>query len=159
MMPMPRSRSDSEPSPLEKTRPTIGLLCDVPCNQYSCDMWAGVRDAARAFDVNLCYFAGGILKIPYAYKDQANVIYDRASSATLDGLVLWGGQLSHVVGAEGVRAFCERFRPLPMVSIELVLPGVPSLFVDNYQGMYDVVTHLIEVHGYRRIAYIDYPTC
>ena len=46
---------------------------------------------------------------------------------------------------------------MPIVNIGLALEGIPSLLTDNHQGMHDVVTHLIEVHGHRRIAYISGP--
>jgi len=121
-------------------------------------MWAGVRDAAQALDANLFYFAGGILDFAVNYRQQANLIYERIAPDTLDGLVIWGGQLAHIVGPREVFKFCRRFQPLPMLSIELEMEGIPSLFVDNYRGMYDITTHLIEVHGFTRLAYIDYPT-
>ena len=41
--------------------------------------------------------------------------------------------------------------------IGLTLPGIPSLLVENRQGMHDVVTHLIQKHGCRRIAYLHGP--
>ena len=87
---------------LRHTRPTIALICDIPWNQYSCDMWAGVRDATQALDANLFYFAGGILDFAVNYRQQANIIYERISLDTLDGLVIWGGQLAHIVGTSSL---------------------------------------------------------
>jgi PAS domain S-box-containing protein len=136
-------------------RPTIGLLSDRLYNEYSYTMWAGVADAARERGVNLLYFTGGHLNTP-GY-DLFNTIYELANPEILDGLVIWSALLGHQVGPEATRAFCERYRPLPMVSIGLALEGVPSILVDSYQGMRDVVTHLIEKHGYRRIAYLVGP--
>ncbi len=43
------------------------------------------------------------------------------------------------------------------MSVGLPLPGIPSVLVGNYQGMRDAVEHLIEVHGFRRIAFIRGP--
>lgn len=137
------------------TFPTIGLLCDAPVNQYSSNMWAGVRDAADAFGANLFYFAGGIpgWNSRY-YREQANVLYDRISQASFDGLVIWGAQLAHVVGTEFIRTFCGWFQPLPIVSIGLELEDFPCIAVNNYQGVYDLMTHLIEIHDFRKIGYV-----
>ncbi len=154
----PSQSTHQKASSSQGSRPTIGLICDIPWNQYSCDMWAGVRDAAWDLDANLLYFAGGILDFAVNYRQQANIIYNRITFDALDGLVIWGGQLAHIVGAREVFKFCQRFQPLPMISIELEMEGIPSLFVDNHQGIYDIVSHLIEVHGFTKLAYIDYPT-
>jgi GAF domain-containing protein len=39
-----------------------------------------------------------------------------------------------------------------VVNIATSLEGIPSVWADNYTGVRDAVHHLVEVHGYRRIA-------
>jgi len=85
------------------------------------------------------------------------MVDDLVNAENLDGLVIWGGALAQIVGFEEARATFERYRPLPMVSVALALEGIPSVLVDNYQGMRGAVVHLIEVHGHRRIAFIRGP--
>lgn len=135
-------------------RPTVGFMCERLITEYSTDVWNGVRDAVEEHEANLIYFSGNLLRDPRGFNTQANVIYDLADEEMIDGLVLWGAQLAHYATVEEYRVFCERYRSLPIVNIGLALEGVPSLLMDNYQGMRDVVAHLIEVHGHRRIAYI-----
>ena len=36
-------------------------------------------------------------------------------------------------------------------------PDLPGVVVDNEKGMQDIVTHFVEAHGYRRIAFICGP--
>ena len=134
-------------------RPTIGLLSDRLYNEYSYNMWAGVADAAREHGVNLLYFTGGHL----GSGDLFNTIFELANPEMMDGLVVWSALLGHDVGPEATSTFCERYRPLPMVSIGLALEGIPSIMVDNHGSMRDVVAHLIEKHGCRRIAYLNGP--
>jgi PAS domain S-box-containing protein len=135
-------------------RLTVGFMCERPITEYSIAVWNGVREAVWEHGANLIYFSGGLLRDPRGFNTQANVLYDLVDEETLDGLVLWGAQLAHYATVEDYRVFCERYRSLPIVNIGLALEGVPSLMMDNCQGMRDVVAHLIEVHGYRRIAYI-----
>jgi ABC-type sugar transport system substrate-binding protein/GAF domain-containing protein len=142
---------------LRGERPTIGLLCDLLLNEYDFNMWGGVRDAAWERGANLIYFAGGLLRSPDESRRLARVLYDLVSAETLDGLVIWGAQLAHYVDPGELRAFCRQYRPLPIVNIGLVLKDTPSLLFDNYQGMRDVVTHLIEAHDRRRIAFMHGP--
>jgi signal transduction histidine kinase/DNA-binding LacI/PurR family transcriptional regulator len=138
-------------------RPTIGFLAEHLSDEYNSGMWDGVQDAAREQGANLIYFAGGILHDPRGFSAQANVLYELVDKENLDGLLIWGALLAHYTTLEELKAFCERYHPLPIVNIGLALEGIPSLLADNYQGMHDVVTHLIEVHGHRHIAYICGP--
>ena len=138
-------------------RPTIGLLCEQLADEYSIGMWGGVRDAAREHGVNLLSFCGGTLMCPWGFEAQANMLYGLVDAQNLDGLVLWGAQLAHHTTLGELKEFCEGYRPLPITNIGLALEGIPSLLVENHQGMHDVVAHLIEVHGCRRIAYLHGP--
>jgi len=59
---------------------------------------------------------------------------------------------SHVPTHE-VQAFCDRYRSLPMTSVGLSLPGIPSVLIDNAMGLHDVFAHLIQGHDFRRILF------
>jgi signal transduction histidine kinase/DNA-binding LacI/PurR family transcriptional regulator len=122
-------------------------------------IWSGVADAARERDANLICFAAwslGALELD-EFGTQRNVLFDLVTSDSVDGLVISSGMLGMFVSAEELQDFCARYRPLPMVSIALALEGIPSVLVDNASGLRDAVSHLIEVHGYRRIAFIRGP--
>lgn len=58
-----------------------------------------------------------------------------------------------------VTYFSEQLKNLgiPAVSIEYKMDGMPSLVSDNYDGMYDLVKHVVEHHGARNILYIGGP--
>jgi len=116
---------------------TVGLLCDGPINQYSCDMWYGFRDAALAEGVRLVYFAAGIPGWNLGFREQSNVIFERINAANLDGLVVWGAQLSHIQGPEAIKKLCQSFIPLPICSIGLEMDTTLNLVADNRQGIYD----------------------
>jgi DNA-binding LacI/PurR family transcriptional regulator/GAF domain-containing protein len=154
---MNRKRKTEERAGTRNVRPTIGFLGEHLVDEYNTSIWEGVRDAAWEHEATLLYFSGGILRDPRGFNAQANILYGLVDEETLDGLVLWGAQLAHYTTLEELTAFCEQYRPLPIVNIGLALEGIPSLLVDSYQGMHDVVAHLIEVHGHRRIAYICGP--
>jgi PAS domain S-box-containing protein len=141
----------------KKKRPTIGLLMTRFEREFHRASWSGIADAALERDVNLICFDGGILRTPEGFAAQGNVLYDLVSSETIDGLIIWSSILDWAVESEEMEAFCKGFRPLPVVSVGREMEGVPSILVDNYQGMREDVAHLVEVHGYRRIAFIRGP--
>jgi PAS domain S-box-containing protein len=138
-------------------RPTIGLLIDWVEGGYHSALWSGVADVSREQDVNLLCFVGGPLHSPIGLEIQRNALYDLVDTPIVDGLVIAMGTLGNFSDLEQCKSFCERYRPLPMVSIALTLEGIPSIVVDNRPGMHEAVAHLIEVHGHRHIAFIRGP--
>jgi DNA-binding LacI/PurR family transcriptional regulator/anti-anti-sigma regulatory factor len=141
----------------KNSHPTVGLLTYGATDPNSHALWSWVDSVTRKHGANLVCFPANPLRSPRGFESQANVLYDLVGAENVDGLVIWGTILAYYVGAEEVRVFCERYRPIPIVSVALSLKGFPSVVVDNYQGMRDAVLHLIEAHGYRRIAFIRGP--
>lgn len=148
--------TDQKPNK-SNARPTIGLLVHDVSDSLGGPFWAGAADAAREHGVNLICFTGGILRSPLGFDAQRNVLYDLISAEVVDGLVIWTGILSHYIDQKDLAVFFERYRGLPKVNIEVPVGGIPCVLLDYYQGMCDVIAHLIEVHKYRRIAFIRGP--
>jgi DNA-binding LacI/PurR family transcriptional regulator/signal transduction histidine kinase len=141
----------------QKKRPTIGFILDWVGGRYQSQVWLGALAAAEARDANLIIFSGRSLSAPQGFLSQSNALYDVISSENLDGLVILSGTISNYVTQEEFREFVHRFQPLPIISISIELAGIPSLLIDNRGGMRAVIAHLIEVHGYRRIAFVGGP--
>ena len=99
----------------------------------------------------------GELRSPNGFEAQSNVIFDLVEAESLDGLIIWSAALDFYLSPAEMKEFYSRYRPLPIVSVEQEVAGLPSLVMDNKQGMCEAVSHLIEVHGYRRIAFIRGP--
>lgn len=140
-------------------RPTIAFLVDAieHIGGYQHNAWEGAMDAAQEQDVNLLCFVGRSLHSPYGPDAQITAIYDLVTAGRVDGLVLTTASICARIDQEETRQFLARFRPLPIVNIGLALSGYPSLLVDNERGLRDVLIHLIEDHGLRRIAFIRGP--
>lgn len=141
----------------KKKRPTIGLLIDELIGGYQHQMWPGIADLARERDVNLLCFSGKPLRSPLEFDSERNVIYGLASSQTIDGLIITSGTLGNYIPLHELEHFCQRYHPLPIVSIALPLEGIPSVLVNNDVGIREAVTHLVQDHGFRRIAFIRGP--
>jgi signal transduction histidine kinase/DNA-binding LacI/PurR family transcriptional regulator len=119
--------------------------------------WLGAADAAAAHGVDFVTFVGAEVDCPDGYRSQANAIYDLVGADMLDGLIVWTTALELFIGSRAMDEFCRRFDPLPIVSVERVMAGSPSVLMDDRQGMDDAVSHLIEAHGCDRIAFIRGP--
>lgn len=140
----------------QKTRPTIGMLIDNP-KHLPGQMWLGAVETARQHDVNLLCFAGEALGDPDEFGAQANIIYDLVNINRLDGLIIAAATIGTFLTQQEMETFCQRYVPLPIVTMEASVPGYPCVFADDYQAMRHVVAHLITVHEYRRIAFVCGP--
>jgi signal transduction histidine kinase/DNA-binding LacI/PurR family transcriptional regulator/ActR/RegA family two-component response regulator len=140
----------------QNARPTIGMLINWLVGLHELQ-WLGAVDAARAQRANLICFSGKELERPDNFYAQAGVVFDLVSPEHLDGLIIWTTTLQQFVGQQKMVEFCQQYQPLPMISVEQVMAGLPSLVVDEKQGMFAAVSHLIEVHGLQRIAFIRGP--
>jgi DNA-binding LacI/PurR family transcriptional regulator len=140
---------------MNSTRPTIGYFTPNIGENVSQAIWTGVVGGARELGANLICFAGEVLHATDAPPTPSNVAFDLASAKSLDGLVSWASAMGGSLTYDQNVAFHRRYHPLPVVSLSLPLTGIPVVVIDNYQGMRDLITHLVEFHGYHRLALIQ----
>lgn len=143
---------DNEPS--AHSRPTIGLITDWIDDQYQLDILNGINDLAKERDVNLLCFEGGALHAKNTLEARGNIVYQFASSENVDGLII--GSLGIFANIDEIIQFSKKYQPLPLVSINFEIPGIPICLIDDY-GIRDLILHLIKVHGYRTFAFIKSP--
>lgn len=154
---MAESSGVSHVPPKRLSQPTLGLLVDWLEGDYQTELVRGVADAARERSVNLVCFTGGVLNSPLRGSLQRNHIYELAGPENVDGILVMSGALGSHVGKEELSSFCAAYGDIPLCSIAVRLPGVPSVLVDNDAGVREAVTHLIRDHGHREIAFIHGP--
>jgi len=145
-----------QPSPTAN-RPTLGFLFASLHTGASLVIWPSLLDAAERHDVNLICFPGGRLQARDSFEIQRNAIFDLASNKCLDGLITWSSSLGGVLGPAEIRDFHQRYNPLPMVSLAQFMEGMPTVSLDSYFGMRALLAHLIEGHGFHKLAFIRGP--
>jgi putative nucleotidyltransferase with HDIG domain len=136
------------------TRKTIGVLIDWTVDPFQQLFLSGVMDFAAAEGAGCIVFEGGGMGSPYEYETQRNGIYRLVSGGVVDGLVILTASIAHFMSLNEAKSFCEQFHPLPLVSVSLEIPGATSVLVDNRPGMRQLLLHLIEHHGFRRIGFV-----
>lgn len=141
----------------QKVRRTIGLLIPNIHNEYMTGIWKGVIRGAEEHDINLLIFRGEAIKDPYGDGYQNNVIYDLIKPDNIDGIILASGALCNFISRKEFQDFCTRFKNIPMVSLSIEFPDIPSILTDNKSGIMHAVDHLVETHGYEKIAFIRGP--
>ncbi len=140
----------NQPTPAapQGDRPTIGLVVESFQDLRHLAAWPGVGDLAQERDVDLFCFVAGDHR-----GGAANVLHDLVSKDVVDGLISfhwWDNR-------QQFESVYDRWRPLPVVNILRAYEGHSGVMVDGYQAMRDMMRHLVQVHGYRRIAHARGP--
>ncbi len=134
----------------EKYRLNIGCVVDTIIYEYQAKVWGGIVREAKEKDVNLLTFAGGVTYSNHFLGINADHVYNLANPQNVDGLIV----LSATLGSYASGDFGKKYLPLPMVSVGLEIEDMPSILIDNKGGMKQALSHLIEDHGHKDIAFI-----
>ncbi|HEV2371572.1 MAG TPA: substrate-binding domain-containing protein [Streptosporangiaceae bacterium] len=113
------------------------------------EQWLGAADGARAQDACLISFCGRSA----GAREPVDAVYDLVTAESLDGLIVWTSVLAPEFGLERLAEFCQRL-PLPVVSVGQALGQAPVVLPRDRRAMFDMVSHLIGVHGCRRVAFV-----
>lgn len=141
----------------QDSRPTIGFLLSWFGETYTQAVFSAAVDTARERNINLICFEAG--RLHSSFQDGKNqILCDLAGEERLDGLVISSEGMDQFVSPQEIEDFIHQYYGdrLPVISIGK-LDGIPSIETDLKSGMCEEVSHLIEVHGYRRIAFIHGP--
>lgn len=142
---------------MTRSAPTFALVLDYLVSSYQVGLTRAIERITKTKGVNLLTFIGRAFNPSSAGDTTQNRIYELITNQTVDGIILLSGCVSHHLGSVGLASYCARYRPIPICSIGIELPQIPSLIISNEQGSRAVVDHLIVRHGASRIAYIGGP--
>ncbi|MBN2442803.1 MAG: substrate-binding domain-containing protein [Spirochaetales bacterium] len=142
---------------MKKKRPTIGFLTDWVESSYHLPILAGINEKAIELDVNILTFVGGAINSPHNYEKLRNIIYQFATSRTIDGLIISTGSIGHYITDVQLTEFINSYQPIPVVSLSQEIGSVHSILVDNKPGLHEMILHLIKKHGYSKPAFVSGP--
>jgi DNA-binding LacI/PurR family transcriptional regulator/signal transduction histidine kinase/CheY-like chemotaxis protein len=108
----------------------------------------------RELDLDLLLVYGGSLEGPNKWWRTQNSVYELVRSNCADGVVVVSTSLASYSGPDAARRLIQRCLPMPVCSLGLEVPGVPSVTIDNRSGMHAVVEHLLRDHGCRNVAFL-----
>ncbi|MBN1411763.1 MAG: substrate-binding domain-containing protein [Spirochaetales bacterium] len=129
-------------------RPTIGFIITwgLADNDFSIPIWWGAMDAAEKLGVNLIGFGDA----DFYNQDIGPSVYPQLSPGNLDGIIIVNPTFPELPR--------KLFGSLPVINITMQAEDVStSIMCDNEKGIQAAISHLIEVHGRRHIAFIRGP--
>ena len=131
----------------------IAVLSCGWCNDFVSDFLNGMRRATEGKDIDIYVFNA------YNYTEYSGFpnftgfsIFSLINYEDYDGIVV----LSDLIGNPRILEK-ERLRILkskkPAIAINKKMEGISCIRVDNYSGYYELLEHLIKIHGVKDIAY------
>ncbi|MBN2545454.1 MAG: substrate-binding domain-containing protein [Spirochaetes bacterium] len=127
-------------------RKTIAYLVRQVDDNVSNQIWSGIVTTAKELDINIIAFIGDVLG-----KNESNIAYELCNKKLFDGIITWATSETTNL------SYFNKFNDIPLLSLSLEIPGHPVVSIDCYSGMKEALTHLINEHGYTKIAFIRGP--
>jgi signal transduction histidine kinase/DNA-binding LacI/PurR family transcriptional regulator len=132
---------------------TIGFLGDTLLSRYQVRLFEGVRRAAGRAGARVVGFQGSVSgRSVRGTAFDGSFLFRLPTPEAFDGLIVASNLLSAALGFADVQTLFAR-HALPIVSLG-DLPECSKVVVDSLPGLSAVVSHLVTVHGCRRIAFI-----
>jgi phosphoserine phosphatase RsbU/P len=141
-----------------RRRPRIALIVNFLDSAYQMSLRTAIGRVAARRGADLVVAIGRALDHEDENERALNVVYSWLSKESVDGAIIVAAAISKYSGSEGIARLCRSLAPIPTCSIGLLLPGVPSIVLDNRAAMREQVSHLAKHHLCKRIAYIGGPS-
>jgi|LFRM01.1.fsa_nt_gb HD-GYP domain-containing protein (c-di-GMP phosphodiesterase class II)/DNA-binding LacI/PurR family transcriptional regulator len=116
-----------------------------------------VADVARDHDSRVIFYTGGFYNTPTQFEGRHNFIFDLISSDKPDGLIALSSLLGEFCPKEDLYSLLNSFSPIPIVSVGIDVPGIPSVLINNYEAMRSVMEHIFAEHDPQQVVYIGGP--
>jgi len=123
------------------------------------DIWTGIVEYAQKNDIHLTAYIGVYQTTEYDLASHYETCFEIIkNSGSLDGVIIFSGFIASMIGNEEFEKYIAKIsKILPLISVSYVMPGIPSVLVDNTAGIYDATDHLIKVHDKKHIAFVKGP--
>jgi len=132
--------------------PRAAVLSYFGSDEYEWLMLQAARGAIERAGGTVVAFVGGALADPHPEHAGRASVLELVDRVNADGILSISNVVGQFVGPEAMGEWLER-RGVPACSIGAAT-GVPSVGIDDTDGVTQLMRHLIEHHDYRRIAFI-----
>lgn len=119
-------------------------------------IWDGIESAAKELSVELVTFTAYSLDSDDQIKAHYKMFQSFITESQFDGVILFTGAMSEYTPWPVVKKYVESIE-LPLVTIAGSVGAGTDIIINNHSGIIELVTHLVEEHNKRNIAFIKGP--
>jgi len=138
-----------------KTRrgPRVAVLSYFTTDEYEWAIVQAARAVVESAGGSMVAFVGGALSDPHPENRGRSFVLDLVDGSNADAILAISSVVGQYVGASAMGSWLLA-KGLPAFSVGIA-DGVPSVGIDDSDGVTQLMRHLIEHHGHRRIAFIS----
>jgi phosphoserine phosphatase RsbU/P len=123
-------------------------------DDYQGALRRGVERACAAHDLDLWVYAG---RNNWTRWDEQHRLFGCLHPSRVQGIVIAAGVIESYTPLAAVIETTRRMCPVPSCAVAQVVPGMPSLLIDNAAAAAQAALHLLKEHARRRFVYIAGP--
>ena len=136
---------------------TIGLIVNFLEDKFLARIIPGILNYAETQNLNIISFAGKLSDTPWERNLQNNIENNFINSGNIDGVICMPENINNYSEYSSIHNFFNHYSFLPIVSLVTPIKNIPSIVIENKQGMRQILVHIIENHNCRKIAFIKGP--
>lgn len=139
-----------------KERKCIAVIISKPERRYQSGLLRGISKAAFEKDMNIAVFATSLLQGMDEYIQGEQNIYNLINFERFAGVIYAIGSFygNSITASLNQKLLEINSKGIPVIAIDGEVEGLPSYFNNDANAVEDVLSHLIEVHGIKDIAYM-----
>ncbi len=133
----------------------IGLVFYGSCNEYFYQLAGGIKRFCNSRNIDVLIFITGApnwLPDDFGYHDWSLTRF--LNEKNIDGVIFATGTICHYVSLSEIQSIVRSFLPLPMVSMNVKVPGIPTILESAEKGFSFLITHLLEDHDAKKILFL-----
>lgn len=133
----------------------IAIFTNGFSNEFIENVVTGIHDQAKKDGVDVFVFVTFCSSNDYELQNKCQLnLMHLPDPKDFDGVIMLTNTFNIPDEQERV---CARFQRagVPMLSLEVDVPGMSSIKSENYKGVSDLAQHLIEHHNARKILYVN----
>lgn len=142
-------------------RKILGFINSGFSDDFSRNMIEGIRQRAEEEDINFIVlpgkFIGRKLDEEIKYEYQYNYIFSLANKYNVDALIIASDCVGAFTGREMIDEFLKQYKDIPVVLMAGKHGDIPNISYENYRGIKNAVTYLVEEKGCRHFAVLSGP--
>ncbi len=140
-----------------KKIPNIGFIIPSVDQYYEREMISKLFFTMETRACNLHVFCGQSIPAEDPASTYGDLVSVLPAADFLDGLIVTTASIINYVPLNHVTMLIDQYKDIPIVSVSYPLENTYNILLDNEVGIREIMTHLVETHGFKDIVHIAGP--
>lgn len=129
----------------------IGVLINVMYSDYASSFLNGIECFCKEHDCTHIVFPLLRGSTVSRYDFHYNSLISHINPNNIDVLIVASASMASFTHTEEVFAEIRSLPPMPIISVGVEMPGIPSIIIDSKKAIFELVEHLAKVHNRKKI--------